>query len=64
MALDQYALESSSILDPEHKMYRHIVIEGEESWDGRIWATGNGWMTYGLVRVVSFSHLSGYITTR
>lgn len=51
--LDQWRLESSSLLR-DSNLYAHITaIDPTYTWDDKIWATGNGWMTYGLVRVVS-----------
>lgn len=53
-ALEQFAGESASLLDKPTNLYRHITaIDEKNSWDPLIWATGNGWMTYGLTRVVS-----------
>lgn len=48
-ALQQYEWEAGYILDTEHSLYRHV----SQDWGQAFWATGNGWMTYGLMRVVS-----------
>jgi rhamnogalacturonyl hydrolase YesR len=50
-ALEQYELESNYILDEEAHLHRHV----SQDWGKGFWATGNGWMTYGLMRVVSLS---------
>lgn len=47
MALNQWALESSALLNPATNMFRHI-----NAWDARFWATGNGWMLLGAIRTV------------
>ena len=47
-ALEQYELESNYILDQDAHLFRHV----SQDWGKGFWATGNGWMTYGLVRVV------------
>lgn len=53
-ALDQFAGESASLLAKDDNLYIHITaLDPANTWDTRIWATGNGWMTYGLTRVVS-----------
>ncbi|WVQ74275.1 hypothetical protein IAR50_003872 [Cryptococcus sp. DSM 104548] len=44
-SLEQFTLESSALLETIHNIYLHI-LDG----DARLWATGNGWMTYGLMR--------------
>lgn len=44
-ALEQFILESSAMLDTDQLIYQHIPAT-----DARLWATGNGWMTYGLMR--------------
>lgn len=52
-ALDQWRLEASSLLRTPHNLYAHITaVDASFTWDPKIWATGNGWMTYGLTRVV------------
>jgi len=33
----------------ETNIYQHV----NQKWGNQYWATGNGWMTYGLMRVVS-----------
>lgn len=48
-ALKQFSLESSAMLDTDQQIYQHIPAS-----DARLWATGNGWMTYGLMRDVSY----------
>lgn len=47
-ALEQYELESDYILDEDAHLFRHV----SQDWGKGFWATGNGWMTYGLVRIV------------
>ncbi|GMK59287.1 hypothetical protein CspeluHIS016_0703020 [Cutaneotrichosporon spelunceum] len=47
-ALDQWLLTSSALLDTTHNLYRHL-----NTWDTRFWATGNGWMLAGLMRVLA-----------
>lgn len=47
-ALEQYELESNYVLDEDAHLFRHV----SQDWGKGFWATGNGWMTYGLVRVV------------
>jgi len=52
-AINQFRNESGYILNidknQENNIYRHV----NEDWGYPYWATGNGWMTYGLMRVVS-----------
>lgn len=57
-ALAQFSLESSAMLDADQQIYQHIPAS-----DARLWATGNGWMTYGLMRDVSYSSWIDLITT-
>jgi hypothetical protein len=47
ISLAQWLLESSALLDTTANIFRHI-----NDWDARLWATGNGWMLYGAVRLV------------
>ncbi|TYJ57918.1 hypothetical protein B9479_001273 [Cryptococcus floricola] len=44
-SLEQFTLESSALLETIHDVYLHIL-----NWDASLWATGNGWMAYGLMR--------------
>lgn len=48
--IDQWGLESSSLIDYSTNLYRHI-----NDFDAHLWSTGNGWMLHGAVRVVSLS---------
>ncbi|GFZ48818.1 hypothetical protein JCM24511_06567 [Saitozyma sp. JCM 24511] len=48
ISLAQWLLESSALLDTTVNIFRHI-----NDWDARLWATGNGWMLYGAVRVLA-----------
>jgi rhamnogalacturonyl hydrolase YesR len=50
-ALKQHEWESGYIQDNKTDLYRHV----NQDWGQPFWATGDGWMTYGLMRVVSFS---------
>nr|XP_018260774.1 uncharacterized protein I303_06490 [Kwoniella dejecticola CBS 10117]OBR82932.1 hypothetical protein I303_06490 [Kwoniella dejecticola CBS 10117] len=61
--LEQWSLESQTLLDPSVNIYNHIT-----GWDMRLWATGNGWGVYGAIRNVSahrlpqaLSHDSAYV---
>ena len=64
-AFSQWALESNELMDWNKGLYLHIP-----DWDSRPWATGNGWMLGGFVRVLAviqatsrtsgFSSLSDY----
>lgn len=53
-ALEQWTLTSSGLLDPAQNLYRHV-----NGWDARFWATGNGWMLAGLMRVLASIKSSG-----
>ncbi|CAK9785697.1 hypothetical protein CC85DRAFT_288182 [Cutaneotrichosporon oleaginosum] len=53
-ALDQWLLVSSALLDTNHNLYRHL-----NTWDTRFWATGNGWMLAGLMRVLGSIEAAG-----
>lgn len=46
MATSQFEGESGYILKDD--LYQHV----NQAWGEVYWATGNGWMTYGLMRVV------------
>jgi hypothetical protein len=48
IALEQFSLESSALLNSSTHLYRHV-----NDFDPRAWVTGNGWMAMGLMRVVS-----------
>jgi hypothetical protein len=52
-AMKQFEGESGYILNvdkgQENNIYRHV----NQDWGYPYWATGNGWITYGLMRVVS-----------
>jgi hypothetical protein len=51
---EQFVGESGHILDEEKNIYRHV----NQDWGYPFWATGNGWMMYGIMRVVNSTHLS------
>ncbi|WVQ84673.1 hypothetical protein IAT38_006828 [Cryptococcus sp. DSM 104549] len=53
-AIDQFTHESAQMLNTDVNIYNHIP-----NWDARLWATGNGWMTYGLMRDIASAHASG-----
>lgn len=60
-AMKQFAGESGHILNqeknqednPEKHQEPNIYQHVNQKWGYPYWATGNGWMTYGLMRVVS-----------
>ncbi|WWC64479.1 uncharacterized protein I303_107089 [Kwoniella dejecticola CBS 10117] len=58
--LEQWSLESQTLLDPSVNIYNHIT-----GWDMRLWATGNGWGVYGAIRNLyaarALSHDSAYV---
>jgi rhamnogalacturonyl hydrolase YesR len=54
-SVKQFVGESGHILDEEKNIYHHV---NQDWWGYPFWATGNGWMMYGIMRVVSFTHLS------
>lgn len=54
-ALEQFSLESSAMLDTDQLIYQHIPAT-----DARLWATGNGWMTYGLMRDLASVKMSSF----
>ena len=54
LAISQWQLESSALLDPSSDMYRHI-----NDFDPYIWATGNGWMVHGGMRVLASIEQAG-----
>jgi hypothetical protein len=53
-SVEQFVGESGHILDEEKNIYRHV----NQDWGYPFWATGNGWMMYGIMRVVNSTHLS------
>jgi rhamnogalacturonyl hydrolase YesR len=53
-ALDQWLHTSAGLLDPSQNLYRHI-----NTFDPRFWATGNGWMLAGLMRVLGSIKAAG-----
>ncbi|BEJ12619.1 hypothetical protein CspHIS471_0210790 [Cutaneotrichosporon sp. HIS471] len=53
-ALDQWLLTSSALLDTNHNLFRHL-----NTFDTRFWATGNGWMLAGLMRVLASIKAAG-----
>ena len=52
-AIDSFKNESRYILNPGNKPETNIYLHVNQDWGNKYWATGNGWMTYGLMRVVS-----------
>jgi len=56
-AMNQFRNESGYLLNQEKNqektqetnIYQHV----NQEWGNQYWTTGNGWMTYGLMRVVS-----------
>lgn len=54
LGLEQWILESSALLDTDENLFRHV-----NDWDARFWATGNGWMLYGLMRVLASIDAAG-----
>ncbi|KIR41426.1 hypothetical protein I307_03974 [Cryptococcus deuterogattii 99/473] len=54
-ALVQFSLESSAMLDTDQQIYQHIPAS-----DARLWATGNGWMAYGLMRDLASVKMSPF----
>ncbi|KAL7424293.1 hypothetical protein Q5752_001883 [Cryptotrichosporon argae] len=54
-AIDQWFLESSSMLDTNVNIWRHV-----NDWDARLWATGNGCMLAGGMRVIESIIAAGY----
>ena len=52
-AINSFKNESRYILNPENKPETNIYLHVNQDWGNKYWATGNGWMTYGLMRVVS-----------
>lgn len=54
IAYDQCRLYRDALQDPDTKLWRHIVGgEGNGISDGGLWATGNGWVTGGMLRVAA-----------
>jgi hypothetical protein len=58
--LEQHRLQGGLIINEDAKMYKHVT----DGWDEGFWSTGNGWMTYGLVRVVGWTFLSTPVRSR
>lgn len=54
VGIDQWQLESSALLDTTTDLYRHI-----NDFDPYIWATGNGWMLHGGMRVLASIEQAG-----
>jgi rhamnogalacturonyl hydrolase YesR len=54
LGIDQWQLESSALLDPSTGLYRHI-----NDFDPYFWATGNGWMLHGGLRVLASIEQAG-----
>jgi hypothetical protein len=48
LGINQWLLESSALLDTDTNLYRHI-----NDFDPYAWATGNGWMLHGGMRVLA-----------
>ena len=52
-AIESFKNESRYILNPDEEPETNIYLHVNQDWGKKYWATGNGWMTYGLMRVVS-----------
>lgn len=54
LAYDQIRLYRQSLQDPQTKLWRHIYVPGGGSdSDPGLWATGNGWVAGGILRVLA-----------
>ncbi|GAA5869292.1 hypothetical protein JCM3774_004195 [Rhodotorula dairenensis] len=54
LAYDQIRLYRESLQDPSTKLWRHIYVPGGGSnSDPGLWATGNGWVAGGILRVLA-----------
>ncbi|GAA5971882.1 hypothetical protein JCM8115_000556 [Rhodotorula mucilaginosa] len=54
LAYDQIRLYRQSLQDPQTKLWRHIYVPGGGSdSDPGLWATGNGWVAGGVLRVLA-----------
>ncbi|POY75841.1 hypothetical protein BMF94_0922 [Rhodotorula taiwanensis] len=56
LAYDQIRLYRQSLQDPQTKLWRHIYIPGggnSGDSDPGLWATGNGWVSGGILRVLA-----------